>query len=278
MLEVRRLFEQIAAEYLRPVRELMIEAKLGEAPKEWVTVCRPAVVSMRRSAEQMGYPELGPPLDAFLAALDRVTELEGTLIGEAGNAVLNDAYAPLVALIPEALALKDERNRREPIIVQSLLRQVPDVRKVALDKIYAAGLTTLQMFFVAKSGDLADATGIDHSLCQRIVERFQRYKREVAEARPDAQRSSEHAELRALAARLAEQNEAYERGSSWRGKAADKRRIRRERAETILQINVVLARLGNVDLVNQLEKLPFGQKVQHIERYLDSVNRAPANP
>ena len=276
MVEVRRLFEQIAAEYLRPVRELMIEAKLGEPPKEWVQVCRPAVVSMRRSAEQMGYPELGPPLDAFLAALDRVEALQGPLISEAGRAVLNDAYVPLVGLIPEALALKDERNRREPIIVQSLLRQVPDVRKVALDKIYAAGLTTLQMFFVAKPGDLADATGLEKSLCQRIVDRFRRYKSEVAEARPDVQRSSEHAELRALAARLAEQNDAYDRGSAWHGGADDKRRIRRERSETILQINVVLARLGNVDLVNQLEKLPFGKKVQHLERYLDSVNRAPA--
>jgi hypothetical protein len=276
LAEVRALFKQIAADYVRPVRDLMIEIKLGEPPKEWVHVCRPAVSSLKSSAAQMGLDELVAPLDTFLRALDYVENNEGALIGQSGRIALTEAYVPLVELMPEAFALKEERNRREPIIVQSLLRQVPDVRKVALDRIYAAGLTTLEMLFAARPSDLADATGLERTICERIVERFQRYRREVAHATPDAERTREHVELRGLAQQLAQHNAAYDQGSAWRGQPVDKRRVRKERADTVLQINVLLARLGNVELVNELERLPFGKKVERIERYLAEAARGAA--
>jgi hypothetical protein len=268
LAEVRALFKQIAGAYVGPVRDLMIELKLGEPPKEWVHVCRPAVSSLRGSAERMGLNELMPPLEGFLSALDEVERTEGPLIGHRGGSLLTEAYVPLVEIIPEAFALKEERNRREPIIVLSLLKQVPDVRKVALDKIYGAGLTTLEMFYVARPHDLAEATGLEHQICQRIVAHFQNYKHAVSRTTPDAQRSREHAQLKQLSDQLAQQNTAYDRRSGWRDSKTDKRQIRRERSETILQINVVLARLGNVDLVNELEKLPFHKKVERLGRFL----------
>ena len=268
LAEVRTLFKEIAASYVRPVRDLMIEIKLGEPPKEWVHVCRPAVASLKTSAARMGLEELVPPLEGFLIALDDVEHNEGALIGQAGRITLTEAYVPLVELMPEAFALKEERNRREPIIVQSLLRQVPDVRKVALDKIYAAGLTTLEMFFAARPRDLADATGLDVAMCERIIERFQHYRRDVAHSTPDAERSREHAQLRELNEKLAEQNRAYDHGASWKGQRVDRRKLRKERSDLVLQINVLLARLGHVELVNELERLPFGKKVERIERYL----------
>jgi hypothetical protein len=268
LAEVRTLFKQIAAGYVRPVRDLMIEIKLGEPPKEWVHVCRPAVASLKTSAARMGLEELVPPLEGFLIALDHVEHNEGAVIGQAGRITLTEAYVPLVELMPEAFALKEERNRREPIIVQSLLRQVPDVRKVALDKIYAAGLTTLEMFFAARPRDLADATGLELGMCERIIARFERYRSEVAHATPDAERSREHAQLRELADKLAQQNRAYDQGAGWKGQRVDRRQLRKERSDLVLQINVLLARLGHVELVNELERLPFGKKVERIERYL----------
>jgi hypothetical protein len=268
LTEVRALFKQIAGAYVGPVRDLMIELKLGEPPKEWVHVCRPAVSSLRGSAERMGLNELVPTLEGFLSALDEVERTEGPLIGHSGGSLLTEAYVPLVEIMPEAFALKEERNRREPIIVLSLLKQVPEVRKVALDRIYAAGLTTLEMFYVARPDDLAEATGLDLQICRRIVAQFQSYKHDVSRMTPDAQRSREHAQLKQLADQLAQQNIAYDRRSGWRDSKTDKRQIRRERSETILQINVVLARLGNVDLVNELEKLAFHKKVERLERFL----------
>jgi hypothetical protein len=175
--------------------------------------------------------------------------------------------------MPDAFALDEERDRREPIIVQSLLRQVPDVRKVALDKLYAAGLTGLEMYYQAKAYDIAQAAGLPEALAERIVKRFSQYRREIATAPPDLERSHEHKKLAVLAARLANQNDAFASASlSWSADATGKKkRVRKERNETVLEVNVLLARLGEVDLVKQIEKLPFQGKVDALKAYLDEA-------
>ena len=49
---------------------------------------------------------------------------------------------------------------------------------------------------------------------------------------------------------------------------AQKRGLRLSRQATILDITVVLAELGEAELVTQLEKLPFEHKIQRLEAYL----------
>ena len=53
-----------------------------------------------------------------------------------------------------------DRSLGEAIIVHALLRQIPDVGKVTLDKVYAAGLGALDLMILAKADDVASATGI----------------------------------------------------------------------------------------------------------------------
>ena len=81
--------------------------------------------------------------------------------------------------MPQAFALDLDRTQREAAILQSLLLQVPEVKKVTLDRLYAAGLTTLEAMFLATPGDIAATTGIPESLAEQIVERFQAYRAQV---------------------------------------------------------------------------------------------------
>jgi hypothetical protein len=161
--------------------------------------------------------------------------------------------------MPRVFALDDERGRREPIIVQSLLLQVPDVRKVALDKIYAAGLTQLDMFYASKPRDIAELTGLAIEVATRVCDKFQAYRRDIAALPPDNERARERERLADLTAELADQHEAYEQAASeWVGDAPARRaRLRKEREGTLLQINVLLARLGEVDRIKAIERAPF---------------------
>jgi hypothetical protein len=129
------------------------------------------------------------------------------------------------------------------------------------------------MYYVAKPYDISEAAGISIDLATRIVERFTSYKHEIAAIAPDAGRSKEYAKLDQLSNRLREQNAAFDvAAKGWsRGATRDKRRLRRERGETVLQINVLLARLGEVDLVNHLERLPFHSKVDSLDEYLQDA-------
>ncbi len=276
--EVRELFNQIAATHMGPVRDFVIELKLGEPPREWIDLVSPAVSSLRKSAGGMGLEDICQHLDTFLGALEVATSLgQPTLTGEAKDRLLQ-AHGQLAEAMPQVFFLDEERDRREPIIVQSLLRQVPEVRKVALDKLYGAGLTSLAMYYVAKPYDIAEAAGISVDLAGRIVARFNAHKREVAEVPPDAGRSREFAKLDQLSNRLREQNSAFDvAAKGWsRGAAKDKRRLRKARHETVLQINVLLARLGEVDLVDRLERMPFHTKVDALDEYLQDAKNANA--
>src|SRR6185369_864006 len=109
--------------------------------------------------------------------------------------MLSGAYAKLIELMPPVFALEGERGRREPIIIRGLLLQVPGVYKVTIDKLYAAGLNAIELFYTARPRDLADTSGVDLPLAEAICERFQRYRREVADLSPTKARARERAEL-----------------------------------------------------------------------------------
>lgn len=274
LASARELFAELATTHVRHVRDFMIDVKAGAATSEWLSLCIPSVDGVRRMAEQLEVGDLVKALETYLAALkDAAAETAFSVDGAARDKLLA-TYAPLVALLPAAFALDAVKNRREGIIVQSLLLQLPGVRKVTIDKVYAAGLTTLDSFYLAKPEEIAQTTGIDRTLAERISERFRRYKAEVQAAVPDENRSSEHAHLEALTKKLVEEHTGFERAEK-DDDSGRKRELRKAREATFLEIKVLMARVGEVELLARLEKLPFGLKVAELERYLDEAKNRP---
>jgi hypothetical protein len=275
--EVRALFGQIAATHMGPVRDFMLECRFGEPSREWLDLVVPAVGSLNKAATEFGLAELAAGLGGYVGALEAARKTEGATLSTAVRSDLASAYAGLVATMPAAFALEQERDRREPIIVQSLLRRLPEVRKVTLDRLYAAGLTSLSMYYVAKPPDLVEAAGIAPAMAARIVELFQRYRAEQSKLGPEAQRAEHRRQLEGLTAKLREQNRAYDQAARGWSKTdqESKRRIRDERNKTVLELQVVLARSGAVELVQKLERLPFQSKLPELERYIAETVSSP---
>lgn len=271
LAEAQRLFREISVNYLTPVRSLMIELSFGDPHREWLALCRPALVSLARAAKDMLLLDLSTALSALTQAIDRVDTSKTTLLDAKAREILHAAYEPLVALLPEAFAVNSERDRREPIIVQSLLRQVPDVRKVAMDRLFAAGLITLEMLYQARPQELTETAGLPLDVAERVVARFQRYKREFSTNVPTPKHTRELGTLELLTKKLEEQNASFEDARQTYSHPEEARRLRQERASTLLEINLVLARLGVVDLVDKLERLPFRNKAEELRRYLVSA-------
>lgn len=276
MAEVRALFAGIAVAYARPLRDFMIEVAWGEPTKEWIDVALPAALALRRAAMAVEMPEVDDALEGYATALELAAG-EATLHGEARE-MLSAAYGRLVAAMPHVFALDGERGRREPILVRSLLLQVPGVRQVAIDKLYAAGIHSLEVFYAARPRELSEATGLDEGLATAIWERFQRYRREVAALSPSKDRAKERAELGSLVAELRSHHEEHERAAAgWSPEAAARRaKARKDRADTVLRIDVLLAQLGQVDLQRALVKMSFQQKIRELGRYLDEAEQKSA--
>lgn len=216
-------------------------------------------------AEQLELADMCVALDRLLAVLREARDGGGALSPQHREALL-EAYAPLCDLVPGVFELDAERNRREPIIVHSLLRQVAGIEKVAIDKLGAANLLSVSALADASVDEVVAVTGLSTDLAGRVVARFCAYRSQAgAVAAPDPA-----AELRALgelALHLREQNRAYDAvASGWSAEQKErKRELRRERAETLLRVHVSLARLGQVDRLVELDRLSFRRKVEYIE-------------
>ena len=273
LAEVRTLFAQLAANHVRQVRDFMIDLRWSEATVDWIGICLPALQSLRRAADKLELAELVTALDAFSQLLAGAQAGDARTIDGDRRAAILRGYDTLSAVMPQAFALDLDRSQREGVILQSLLLQVPDVKKVTIDKLYAAGLTTLEAMLLANAGDVAATTGIDEAVAKRIVARFRAYKDQVKTAVPDATRAHERGRVAELTARLRSEHVEFESASrGWTREADEKKKeLRKARAQTLLDIQVILARLGEVDRLKEIERLPFERKLAHLEAFLEEA-------
>jgi hypothetical protein len=271
--EVRTLFAQLAANHVRQVRDFMIDLRWSDATADWIGICLPALQSLRRAGDKLGLSDLCSALDRFSQTLaGSLAKGARTIDGDARAAILQ-RYDELSALLPQAFGLDTDRSQREGIILQSLLLQVTEVKKITIDKLYAAGLTTLEAMLLATAGDVAATTGIEEALASRIVARFREYKEQLKMAVPDATRAYDRDQIAELTERLRREHAAYESAAmGWSREAEEKKKeLRRVRAQTLLDIQVVLARLGEVERLREIERLPFERKVTRLESFLDEA-------
>jgi hypothetical protein len=271
--ETREMFEGIAAVYVGPVRQFLARLQVGPVSTEWVEMCLPAVSMVGRSATEMGLQDLVPILDQLAACLSRAGRGDATTIdGTLRDAILEVA-AQLAALLPHAFGVEEERDQKDGIILHSLLRQVPDVGKVTLDKIFRAGLTSLEMLHHASARELARTTGVPAHLCNRICQVVQDHC---------VHRSVEAVGsitdwpylLEPVVAELAQHHQAFQDCDGDRSAVAEERkRHRRARQNAALRANVLLAEMGQVHLVDEIQRLPFDGRIQRLRDFMASLEQ-----
>jgi hypothetical protein len=278
--EVRQLFAQLAANHMRQVRDFMIDVKWGEAAVEWIAICQPAVTSLRRAAEKLDLPDLVVALDAFAEGLALAQTTGARVLEGEERDLLLARYEALGAMLPAAFALDMDRSQREAVILQSLLLQVPDVKKVTIDKLYSAGLTSLEAMLLASADDIVATTGIPQATAASIVTHFREYHEQNRQSSPDATRARERETIACLVSRLKSEHTEYEQvAEDWSREARDrKKELRAARARTLLDLNVLLARLGEVETLRELERLPFDKKIPFLATFLEEARRKYVAP
>jgi hypothetical protein len=87
-------------------------------------------------------------------------------------------------------------------------------------------------------------------------------------------------EIARLTARLRTEHEQYESASqSWSPEADKKKReLRKARADTLVEIGAALAQLGDVERLEEIERLPFEQKLARLEAFLEDSRSESAVP
>jgi hypothetical protein len=226
-------------------------------------------------AGQVEHAALCTALDGFCAAVDEaLVPGAAPSVGPAMRDKLLAAYAPLAAVLPRAFELQGERDRREPLVVRALLGQVQGLEPLMIDKLIGAGLGRLEPLLKARADEVAAVAGLSPEIAAAVVARVQAWKRETPAALATPDRTATAREIVALVRVLSDEHRAFEdaaRGWSEIDRDA-KKRLRRQREVSFLQITTVLARFGEVDLALALEKLSFARRLEELGRL---VSRLP---
>lgn len=281
----RELFAGIVSLHSRPVKNFIFELRRGATPKEWVDISRPVVGSILSAAESMEIPEVTRCLADFDESLAMAQQDDSReLAGETRELILS-IYDELVEILPDAFALGEDDHRREGIIIHSLLRQVPGVGTVTIERLYEAGLTSLETLFLANAEEMADTSGVPVPLCARICEKIQQHRYRLDANSPEELLDGHRRRLVDLVADLKRHHRAFktacEADHPDDAIAAQKRGSRSSRQACSLKINVVLAEMGELTVIEEIQKLGFDQRIEKLEIFLArdvGVSEIPFNP
>jgi hypothetical protein len=272
---VRELFASIAANHARPVKNFIFELRRGAATKEWIEVCRPIMATLVQGAEAMGVDEAIAPMRDFDEALALAADGTTGSMDATTRGLLLAAWDDMAKVLPEAFEADAEERRRDGMIIHALLKQIPDVGAVTFERLYGAGLTTLEALLLASPNDLAATTGIPMWLCERICERVREHRRDIERLQKSQGMVERRARLRTLVEELRERHEGFERAArdDWSDapKDEEKRVHRQARQLCALKIEVVLAEMGEMEMVEQIQKLPFGPRIEKLEQFIHSA-------
>lgn len=268
--QAKQLFFELVVANARPIRDFMIEVRLGEPSSAWVDFCGPSVRAILGSAEGMGYVDLAVKLRTFIAVLETVKgEPTSVLRGELRERAI-DAYSELIVFLPEAFGVEAEANAREAAIVRAVLAKVPGLFKVGLDRTYATGLVSFGMFYVSKPAEIAALAGLELDVAERISTRFRDYRKLVTALSPARARAEERSRLRDAAEALLRACDAYDAA----GPGSSERRLaRKARRDAMADVSLWLARLGEVERLGRLSVMPTRERAQDVLAYVSDVDK-----
>ena len=208
------LFTAMAGTHARPIKDFLLELLVGATSKQWLDVARPAAQSIHKAATELGQPELVAALGSFNEALESAAKGFGTKVEGAERDGIIKAHAALSAALPQAFDLVKERDQREPLVVRHLLLQVPGVHKVTIDKLYAAGLASLDALCRSSIDDLVQLGRLEREGADAILSRFRQYWNERAAQPVHKTEEKARKKLATLLEQLGLAHEAFQRAEA----------------------------------------------------------------
>ena len=272
----REMFLNLGGTQLRPVLDTMILLREDRASRAWLDGCAAPLKQLKTMAAELELKQVSDDIDRVLKRLDRVQKKYPEVAASERDSLL-DAYRRLARAFPNAADPNKAWDERQPIIVDALLRQAVGPRTHSLGKLFGAGLNHLNVLSKATADDIASTAGVDNELARRIAGVFRSYQQDYAQPISGPNRGAELAQLRELVTALQTAHDEYcAARSSWSESALVQRKISRAtRASLILQIHVLLARLGEVAQVQAISQLPFSSKLERLDSFIAATKDSP---
>ncbi|MFN8008406.1 MAG: hypothetical protein U0V70_15565 [Terriglobia bacterium] len=271
---IHELFCEIASHYSVPMKNLIFAIQSQSATRETVDDCRPILQTLSSAAENIGLQKAVESMAQFDAVLAEGQASVSNDLQEATRLRILDAYQNLAGVLPEIFELGMESQKREEVIIQSLLQGIPGLARKSIEKLHHSGLNNLSMYYSATPEDLAAATGIQKKLCTKICETFGDYHLQTRHRVGHSDRMVHHVLLTELVEKLHQMIGSANAGTRKVGttEPAGKKPRQQGKSLAILEIQILLAELGELDLLQQFQKATSRKRVKILQDYLSRYN------
>lgn len=247
---------------LKLLADFAVQLALGPVSGLWLMEAKPAVAVLRSAAAAQGVGEL----------LSVLEELEPILLaapaqrieGEPRNALLGK-----LKLLERWLPSRDiatETTGRERLILDQLIAQISGLHPSSRRRLEDRGFASLERLRAASAEVLVQEIELSHQHAEGLLAAFQAYYAERAERAPALGRGLERCvgdALGALERSALEYDQAYDTGDSER-----KRNARKQRAQAIANLNLLLAELGESELIDQMVRCSVQERVERLRQWL----------
>jgi hypothetical protein len=163
-----------------------------------------------------------------------------------------------------------ETDRREPMVIEALLLQIPGVDALAVFKLASAGLNRFASLLKRTPAELARHAGLPLDVAQRVLAELSRWSGGLHAPAGGEPQAAAWRSLEPLLAELEQHHATLERATSgWsKDQVSIRRRVRQERDRVYMSIKAALASIGELDLLLRMEKLAFAKRIDELHRLL----------
>jgi hypothetical protein len=253
---------ELPRDELKLLADFAVQLSLGPVSGLWLMEAKPAVAVLKSAATDQGIAEL-------LSALE---QLEPVMLAAPAQRIDGEPRSALLAKLKPLerwLPSKDiasETSGRERLILDQLIAQISGLHPSSRRRLEDRGFASLERLRAASAELLVQEIDLSPQHAEGLLAAFQSYYEERAERPPALGRGLERCVTDAVGAlerSAIEFDQACDTSDSER-----KRNARKQRAQAIAHTNLLLAELGESELIDQMVRCSVQERVERLRQWL----------
>ncbi|MBN2432654.1 MAG: hypothetical protein JXQ27_14355 [Acidobacteria bacterium] len=276
--QVENLFLSISSAYIQPVKDFISQLSGGSVSKHWVDICLGSLRIIEDAGTKMSYEKINSILVRFKQFMMEAKSAGGATISREIRLQLLKEYANLTALMPETFATSDDHaspgSMKDGVIINVLLRRTPGVGPISRNKLIAAGLNTLEKYYMASADDIAAVSGVSLTQAESIRQAFAGYREHLrtstgltTQVQVSLTRLYRH--LRTLKKVHEDYKQATRRALYDPDRQADRERLREKRQTCMWEINIIMAELNQLRMIEDFRKMIFDRRIEFLDQFME---------
>ncbi len=264
-------FGEVATIYLWPLQHFCVELCRGPVAAGRIAPLLPPLVTVIESARGMGLEQVAERFSSLQGYFNAIQQSGALSVeGTSREAVLR-VLESLTEVLPGAFGTCATGDPLDGVILRTVLQLVPAITTHSLEQFFAAGFTSVEMLAGADPEEVTAITGLPLHLCEVCGRHAGDYRAERGQRVHLATPGDWLPVLEPRLGELERLQRAIERGKG--DTDEERRRLRRERQRAVLQMELLLAEMGRVALLEDLQRQRLERRLERLREFVVELRR-----